>query len=350
MQANASILSFILCVLKAKPNKQVAMKFIKPKFRALREKFKDLIRKTARAAKLQTRNGKEAPSVLKPILINSTGRSGTTLLMQLLGTSPQIVFDRYYPFEVRYLTYLLRWSLLLNEPWKPNESWNPAENLKHPGTGLIGPFPYSNAQYWHAMGGKLWPRCFETVWQEFSSTSISNILKKSSPERYPKYYAEKVSPWVFEYLEQQPIPYNVITLIRDPRDVFLSINSFDRQRGFHGFGRSANDTDFDFAKQVVSWYRNMHTKKNITAPNNILVKYEHLASNLTGEAQRLDQWLNIKLDASLVKQQEKKFIHHMTSANSTESIARWRHELSDELNTFFIQELGEELRYFGYES
>ena len=53
---------------------------------------------------------------LNPLLIlDLGGRSGSTLLMQLLGTSPQIAFDRVYPSEVRYLTYLLRWAKMLDQ-------------------------------------------------------------------------------------------------------------------------------------------------------------------------------------------------------------------------------------------
>jgi hypothetical protein len=36
------------------------------------------------------------------------GRTGTTLLMQLLATSPAVVFDDRYPSEYRFASYLVR--------------------------------------------------------------------------------------------------------------------------------------------------------------------------------------------------------------------------------------------------
>lgn len=318
----------------------------RPTLKILRDKFKHFARSLAKI----TTGIEPETSILEPILVNSTGRSGTTLLMQLLGTSPQIAFDRNYPFEVRYLSYLLHWALLLNTQWQPNESWNPAENLKHPGRQIVGPFPYANAKLWPGPGMELWPKCFETAWQEFSRTVISKVKGINGTGIYPQYYAEKISLWVTEYLEQQAIPYRSLFLIRDPRDVFLSISAFDKQRGFAGFNRYPEDTDLDFAKRLMKSYQHMHKHKIMTSPSNLVVKYENLATDLPGEAQRLSQWLNVELNAALVKNQEAQFKHHMTSVSPEKSVERWRHELSKELNDFFIQELGEELRYFGYET
>ena len=45
--------------------------------------------------------------MLEPILIRPLwGRSGTTLLMALLGTSPEVAFVREYPYENNELTRL----------------------------------------------------------------------------------------------------------------------------------------------------------------------------------------------------------------------------------------------------
>ena len=97
---------------------------------------------------------------LKPLLIQSMGRSGTTLLMQLIGTSPQILFDRVYPFEVRYLTYLLRWAHILGQEWDQNSNWDASANLIPHGQTL-GPFPYKGAQLWY--GEELWRGCLRAA-------------------------------------------------------------------------------------------------------------------------------------------------------------------------------------------
>lgn len=50
---------------------------------------------------------RSAGEMLLPLLAAGSGRSGTTLMMQLLGTSSRIVSDDVYAFECSYLAYLL---------------------------------------------------------------------------------------------------------------------------------------------------------------------------------------------------------------------------------------------------
>src|SRR5439155_26715067 len=59
-----------------------------------------------------TREGRN----LAPILIAGCGRSGTTALTELLATDPRTAFDRRYPNENRYLTYLAKFALLTGRP------------------------------------------------------------------------------------------------------------------------------------------------------------------------------------------------------------------------------------------
>ncbi len=291
----------------------------------------------------------ESSNMLNPVLLFGMGRSGTTLVMQLLGTSGRIAFDRVYPFEVRYLTYLLRWALLLEQQWQPDQNWNSSENFNPPGSP-IGAFPYIDAELWN--GKELWPSCFASAWQAFSTATICKTRQSGKPGIDPAFYAEKIPLWVLEYLALQPVSYKIILLMRDPRDIFLSINAFDKQRGFAGFNRKPSDSDWDFARRLVaSFLRRMKFIRHSQAAQNcILVKYEQLAIDLPMETQRLSQWLGTELDANEVKKKEVNLQHHMTSASPEKSVERWRRELSSELNEFFLKELGDELRSFGYES
>jgi len=54
--------------------------------------------------------------LLVPILVAGYGRVGSTALMALLGTDERVAFDRRYPFENRYLTYVAKLSLLASGP------------------------------------------------------------------------------------------------------------------------------------------------------------------------------------------------------------------------------------------
>lgn len=281
---------------------------------------------------------------LTPVLILGDGRSGTTLLMQLLGTSRRIAFDRAYPYEVRYLTYLLRWSLLLGGKYEPDELWNPGENA-HPSGSLIGPLPYPDAQVWD--GQAIWPECFRHAWRLFTSMAA----RGATADATVLYYAEKVPHWIPDYLRQL-IPYKVIVLVRDPRDVFLSVTAFNKKRGFAGFDRFADDDDWMYARRVTNRYKEIFPmiRDEATASHGFLIRYEDLALNLDAEAKRLSDWLGVKLDPEVVKAQVANLAHHMTSDSPQASVARWRREMPAELNDFFVKEIHEELLHFGYEA
>jgi hypothetical protein len=283
---------------------------------------------------------------LKPVLVLGMGRSGTTLLMQLLGTSPRILFDRAYPFEVRYLTYLLRWVLLLGQKWQAGHGWDPAATFNPPDEKM-GPFPYLEADFWGHQD--LWRSCLETAWGEFSKFAMSRAGAARDGEGAIRYYAEKIPFWVPGYL-RQVMPYRVILLVRDPRDVFLSITAFDRKRGFSGFSRRADDDDWTFAARFVKLCRERFAvmREEEKVARSLLVKYESLVIDLAAETQRLSQWLGVELNAGWVGKHVSSFAHHMTSESPHESAGRWRRELSRKLNEFFLRELEQELRYFGY--
>lgn len=286
---------------------------------------------------------------LKPLLVLAVGgRSGTTLLMQLLGTSPQIAFDRVYPFEVRYLTYLLRWATMLGQESQKEGHWNPIANVAPPGQWL-GPFPYESAQLWN--GEELWPRCFVAAWREFSRVAAAQTRANSRTEVMPLYYAEKTPRWVPALL-RRVMSCKLLLMVRDPRDMFLSVIAFDKKRGYPGFSRRADDDDWKFAKRFVKLYQQRFkiVLEEEADPHNILINYERLVLDFENESQRLSQRLGVNFDTSVVEKSVSEFAHHMTSKSARESVERWRRELPAELNEFFLNNLGKELKHFGYKT
>lgn len=290
--------------------------------------------------------------LIEPLLILGEGRSGSTLLMQLLATSSQIAFDRIYPFEIRYLTYLLHWASLIGKPCQMEADWTPA-NVFDPSGARIGPLPYANTQLWD--GQELWPRCFRAVWREFSNVTVAQMdvkIKKKRDFGAPVlYYAEKTPFWMPERL-RLVMPYKAIILIRDPRDIFLSITAFNKKRGFSAFSRFDHEDDWAFARRFVKLYKQNSRiiRKEEAASHSLLIKYEQLALNLDEETRRLGQWLGVELNAGRVKKQIRHFAHHMTSSSPAQSVERWRHEMAPEMTEFFQKELRKELRHFGYDA
>ena len=283
--------------------------------------------------------------ILHPILVQGIARSGTTLLMQILGTSPEIIFDRVYPFEVGYLRYLLNWALILEKDCPTGTNLNSFSNIPSP-SQTIGPFPYKGSQLWD--GKELWPVCFQTAWREFSRIATARTRAGGNEAPF-LYYAEKTPHWVAAFLGRA-MAYKSILLVRDPRDIFLSITAFDKKRGFPGFNRLATDDDWSFAKQFIDDCREP-LKRIMEAeadPDNILVKYEVLILDVAKESQRLSKHLGVKFDVGTIERQ--RFEFHTTSNTGKESVERWRRELPSEFNQFFVSNFYEELKHFGYEA
>lgn len=266
--------------------------------------------------------------------------------MQLLGTSPQIAFDRVYPYEVRYLAYLFNWLLLAYKEHRKSVSWD--ETISYAGDcDMVGPFPFEHAELWN--GRDLWRGCFAEAWKIFSQNASAKTRLNQKTNLPILYYAEKIPYWVLGPL-RRTLSYRIILLVRDPRDVFLSINAFDKKRGFRGFNRRVDDDDWEFAARHAEATKGLFgvMQDEQLRGTSIVMKYEQLALDLKGESERLGRWLGVNFDASAVENQLADMAHHMTSPSPAASIRRWEQELPPELSDFFLRELSDEMRRFGY--
>ena len=295
----------------------------------------------------RTRNPQVQGGVVEPLLVLGDGRSGTTLLMQLLGTSRRIAFDRVYPYENRYLTYLYRWAAVLGEKPHSDSNWNFLQAFD-PSARIIGPLPFHDAPLWN--GAEIWTKCLNAAWREFSQSALVRSNDFDDRESV-LYYAEKSPFWLPKAL-RKAMHFRVIVLIRDPRDMFLSIMAFNAKRGFFGFGQFPADDAWGFAQRFIESYKvNFQiVREEMAERSSILVRYEEIVLNIDNEAARIGKELGLKLDPSEVVKRTAKFSHHMTSVSARASVARWRSELSSELASYFREQLGNELHFLGYEA
>src|SRR5579862_4441241 len=215
---------------------------------------------------------------LKPILVAAGGRSGSTALMALLGSDPRVAFDRVYPFEHRYLTHLAKVSaLLLRRPTAASGelfdfnsdvcggySWNsPSSDVFAQPADWLSPAPAE----WLAH-----------AWELISRRARALAKKSGSAE--PSFYAEKAAIWTAPAV-RDAMACLTAYLFRDPRDQFLSVNSFNRARGFLAFGRTAQDSDADFARNLaldfLSYFENY--RADADRRDCALVRYEELIAD-----------------------------------------------------------------------
>jgi hypothetical protein len=289
------------------------------------------------------------PEWLIPILVDYFGRDGSTALMALLATSPQVVIDEKYPYERRYFTYLWRWSRLLSRTEWPGALWTKDDVVsisQEQAQALFGPPPWLPRELLGpgGEGAAISRRLFELAWAELSRLA-GEAAGDEGPT--PRYYAEKhVNTWMVDLRELPPL--SLIVLLRDPRDAYASIRAFEDKEPATSFGiqdawAGADRLEgiLDRHRQRLRWIAGLLDEGRVP-----VIRYEELSENLPGVAGRLERHLEIELDPDALG--EELAARHRSSA--TDGSGRWQRDLDARTAERFTRELGPELHAVGFET
>jgi hypothetical protein len=276
------------------------------------------------------------------------------MMMHLLATSPQVAVERRYPYEGYYYRYFLEWARVPVREQTRHDVWNTGA-LMHPATGplgdgLIGPIPWRDREIEGHGDTPLAEALFRAAWTEFSRRA-ENHTRAHTPGLAPvRYYAEKCMR------TQGLVGLDWVTtrrlfLVRDPRDVWLSILAFDAKRGYYGLGRLPDEPENEYLARFLGGQAD-HLDAAIAARDAgaaPVFRYEDIVTDPRGATLRLERWLELELDADAIVRDRAAFGHHMTSGSALGSVERWRRELSEPLRETFSTRLGTRLRALGYE-
>jgi hypothetical protein len=282
--------------------------------------------------------------LLQPVLVSGCGRSGSTAMMALLGTAPQIAMVREYPFEHRYLTRLAKAATLIDRlgqgiGFSDEQLFNFEDYGGYSEPGKLKEFALLSACLPRQS------RVRETLTRQWGLLTPS--LKASAPEA--RLYAEKVTAWV-PALVRRCFPTFTLYLFRDPRDVFLSANEFIARRNNYGFGRAPGDSDLDHARNLAHEYLSFfeNYRADSQRPETALVTYPELVLDPEGLSERLNGLLKTSVAPASAPTE---FLDgHRTSPNLGQSIDRWKKQpLAPEIVTLFEQSLHEPMTTLGFE-
>jgi hypothetical protein len=149
-----------------------------------------------------------------------------------------------------------------------------------------------------------------------------------------------------------------IVLARDFRDMFCSIEAFNKKRGFLGFGRERFENDGEYVKKALapgaealgnSW-RNRRSSCS-------MLRYEDLVLKPESSLCELFEFLEVDSSPSTVKSilrraarmNPKSQKSHKTTSKAKDSLQRFRREMSPELLQLCNEAFGESLEVFGYD-
>ena len=264
------------------------------------------------------------------------GRVGSTLLMSLLASAPEIVCDRRHPVgENRYLSYFVRLANWIGTPFDPNRDVGVTEMFFGPNTGG-GPLP------WHTESLSV---------EALGSSALRGMWRACSAgfrARNPNalWYAEKLA-YPIDAVIAAGIPLQVIDVVRDPRDVIASMIAFGDRSGPWGFGHTPGQSEADWIASLIDVFGErldtMLAKERVPTT---LLRYEDFATNLHGTAAMLGSMLELQFDADNARAAPPK--GHITARSVEESIGRWRRDLAADLAERIWTSLSTRLEALGY--
>jgi len=306
---------------------------------------------------------------LKPLFINSLGRSGTTWLMHLLAHHLSIATYKNYPYELPVLEHFLHNVLIHNSfEFQPDQ-------IPYPELDVNDLFKLNRHRMYHVKEESL-KRYFRKqqieelayFCQEQIDKYIDQILnfQKRIGEglENPIYFAEKlINPSRdTEYLsrliwELYPQGKEII-LVRDFRDMFCSILSFMKKRDLKicfGLDFQHAQTEEEYVKitkeRIDFIWDCWETRKHKA----YLVRYEDLIEKPLPILKGIFEYLNLDHDeATLQRILEKASLRnaemtdHITSSTVDASLGRWKKDLSPALQRLCNEAFQPALEAFGY--
>jgi hypothetical protein len=287
------------------------------------------------------------PPAFTPIV--SSGRCGSTFLAQVLLRSKAIGGCNEYPYEAHTASQLsMKWFSELQPTY-----YQTTGSSQSPDQGLSAIYSVLNQS-----AGDMQPIEAMTVLSEQARRQtcdhITQLYRIIAPQKSPSVILEKVD-WAAGlsfYLSREVFAdFRPIFLIRDPRDLILSIRSFNEKRGNYWF-HEADALNLEVqvlwlaaSLRHVAWYYD-----RIDA-SKILVKYEDLVRNPPEVFHQIFSFLGIDHSAKEIAKflnESAPYDKHLTSSSPETSIGRWKQELTDSQKEMVNWVLHPFIGRFGY--
>ena len=296
-------------------------------------------------------------SKIQPLMVNTIGRSGSTLLVTLLASHSEVVAFAPWIKDARIATY---WMDIFQDLAQPESFLAPFDppDLEKPHWWLgsqHGSDQLGDPELEQWMGregiGSLLGMCQERI-EEF-------YAHVAGPGASPRYFVEKFSPYQVlpDLLAETYAGAREVVLVRDFRDILCSVISFNRKRGYEAFGRAESGNDVDYVHQtlapsaveLVERWRGADQRPH-------LVRYEDLVHEPREALAALFEHLDVdasedEIEATLERAASGSgsMDHHRTTTSADASIGRWRNDLPSDVADACHEALGPILAELGYE-
>ncbi|MDV6344887.1 sulfotransferase [Nitrosomonas sp. Is37] len=285
-------------------------------------------------------------SSLTPILVDGLPRSGTTILMSYLLNHPAIVGKREYPYEFRLATYWAHLFMLMtkvNNSKPGDKNWQATQNNNAVGAPTYFNFEETYLSEWfgNSFTEKAASFCISAIEDNY------RILKEKEDKPISRYFCEKFPDNKYKYFCELFPKVISILIVRDIRDVFCSVRSFNQKRGYAGFGVEKFKSEANYLinlgkSQKANLLRRMNNSRNIEYH---IVKYEEFVRDPVKIVQRI--YKDIGLDEVEISSCMGSNHDHVTNKKDW-GIERWRQDMSVELQRVALEHHQDLFKEFGY--
>jgi len=280
----------------------------------------------------------------KSIYVVGSGRCGTTLLLRLLGQHPKIVVRSLFPYETRASQY---YYLFKEKNIPQNKLFEPIKDFEN------------NNEYIPFQGDDIYSKKWA---KQVYKDKYKGVLFSGLTESYYEWVAhiEKKSKAIFfaekaigiKLIKRIIAAHNnsyVFFLKRDPRDIFFSIKSFNKKRGFKAFGEQEGEKVM-FAN-IIKFY--IEAQKFVLTNNkSIVCHYEDIITDPHTAIRNIFSSLKIEPNNDMLNKIVKNAfkdnshtIFHKTS--NLNSVSRWKNEAGHD-DIILFSKYNNEIETLGY--
>ncbi len=282
---------------------------------------------------------------ITPIIITSTGRSGTTLLMREFLAHPDIAVADLFPYEIKLCAYYASAFRSLTANEDRENSTNPEEMFDGSNRHHIGHNPYNSPGFFKITSDQA---ALETLFENTIPHNLGKIfrdaileyydvLRKGQDKAAARFFAEKgdIDIACRDGTRMFFGTIREIVLVRDPRDLLCSAKAF---------WKLGSDDALETLGSMLD--RLAEIGASPQADTHIL-RYEDLIEAPEATRGRLYAFLGTSNHGAAATG-DAMFEQHGTSPDARSSVGRWQHDLSAKEVAACDQRFAVYMRTFGY--